>query len=514
MCPTPRARERAGVMNSRTSSDPPPDRAPGGLVRRGRTALGCAVAAAVVVLVPTPAQAAPPSQPTVAWGACADGPGAVGMECATLDVPVDPAQPDGRRITLALGRLPATGPQPAEGSVLINFGGPGAPGIALLRDRGAEAFAQLRQRMDIVTWDPRGYGGVFGGRSTELPCDWRRMVRPTPPFPADQAGLDQIAAANRAVAVPCRDTDPELFDHMDSASNAHDMERIRQALGEPQLDFYGSSYGGYFGQAYARLYPDRIRTMVLDGTANHATGDWAAELDAIAHDNESAFGRFVEWCGTDPSCVLHGTDVAGRWQQLVADADRSPIPATGVDARYTGRDLQGLAAGDVMAGPAGWAALAQAIATAENGDAAGFVPPGGGNPYPIIGSPGVTECLEIPRYADQQQMATTVDRLRAIAPNRGAAFPLAAHVLSCAGWPAPLSNPPAPLPDGVPPLLGAGTWLDFGGTDRVVQQVPGSVSIFHDGPGHVLYASGNACVVEHVNRYFTTAELPSPGTRC
>ena len=445
------------------------------------------------------------------WTPCAEG-AEIGMECASLDVPVDPAEPDGRRITLQLGRLPATGP--SDGSVLTNFGGPGPSGILMLSKMTHSAFTALRERMDIVTWDPRGYGGPFGGRSTALDCDWSGLVRLTPPYPQDQAAFDEQAATNRTAATACRDTDPALFDHMDSASNAWDMEEIRQSLGEPELNFYGSSYGGMYGQAYARLFPDRIRTMVLDGTSNHSTDDWAGELDALARDQEALFQRFVDWCEAEPSCALHGSDVGDRWRRLVAQAERTPEPAPAVDARYSGRDLQTLAMNPIRQGPERWPALADAVAAAEQGDASGFAPPGSRTPYPAIGTPGVTECLEFPNFADVGELTATVDRIRTVAPNTGASFPLVAHIVTCIGWPAPLSNPPAPLPAGVPPLLGAGTWSDFPGTNRVTEQVPGSVSIFHDGPGHVLYASGNACVIEHANRYFLEKDLPPEGTTC
>jgi pimeloyl-ACP methyl ester carboxylesterase len=470
------------------------------------------VAATAVAVLVTPADAdGEPSTPPLAWGPCPDGPGPAGLECASLDVPVDPADPGGRTMALALGRLPATGP--SEGSVLVNFGGPGAPGTTSLRDRAADSFTELRTRMDVVTWDPRGYGGVFGGRSTGLACDWRSLVKLTPPFPADQAAFDALAASNRTPAQVCRDTDPVLFDHMDSASNAHDMEAIRRALGEPALTFYGASYGGLFAQAYARLFPDRVRAMVLDGTANHSTDDWPAELDALAADSEVVFGRFVGWCAAEPSCALHGTDVEQRWLRVVGAADRDPLPVPGTDIRYTGRDLQGLAQFSMLTGPPAWPAVAAAVATAEGGDGSGFRP-AQGNPYPVVGTPGVTECQEIPGYADQRAMAETVSRVRAIGPALAAALPLVAHALTCAGWPAPLSNPPAALPVGLPPLLGLGTWTDFPGTERVTRQVPGSVAVFHDGPGHVIYRPDNPCATDAVDRYLVDLVLPAPGTTC
>ncbi|WP_219415921.1 alpha/beta fold hydrolase [Pseudonocardia nigra] len=488
------------------------------MIEASRSTRLLAVLAATVAVTACATGDGPPvaaAPAPLAWGACPDGGAEIGMECASLDVPVDPDRPEGRRITLALGRLPASGPEPAEGSLLINFGGPGAPGIALLRERAHAAFAQLRERMDIVTWDPRGYGAIVGGRSTALHCDWTSMVRPrTPAFPADQAAFDALAAENREIATACRDTDPELFDHMDSAGNAADMEAIRQALGEPRLDYYGASYGGVFGQAYARLFPDTVGTMMFDGTGDHATADWDRTLEAIARSSDVQFQRFLDGCAADPGCALHGSDAGARWRQLVAAADREPVPALrAAGVRYTGTELQSLAMLQIRRGPEGWAGLAAAVVAAEQGDASGFAPPGR-SPYPMVGTPGVTECLEYPRYRNGAHVAATVQRIRSVAPNTGVGHPLVAHGLTCVGWPAPVTNPPAPLPDGVPPLLGAGTWGDFDGTARVLAQVPGSVTIFHDGPGHVLYTSGNACVVEHANRYFLEGMLPPPGTTC
>ncbi|WP_281286862.1 alpha/beta hydrolase [Nonomuraea turkmeniaca] len=129
---------------------------------------------------------------------------------------------------------------------------------------------------------------------------------------------------------------------------------------------------------------------------------------------------------------------------------------------------------------------------------------------------GYKECLDFSRPAAQRDVARTVTRLRAIAPNTGASFALAWHLpLTCAGWPAPVTNPPTPMPRTLPPLLGAGTWQDHDSTRRVVEQIPGSRTIEHDGPGHNLFgAMANPCVIDHVSRYVTERRLPPRGTTC
>src|SRR4051812_3212462 len=50
------------------------------------------------------------------WEPCDDVPDA---ECARLEVPIDPAQPDGDQLSLRLGRLPALDASHSQGSLLL-----------------------------------------------------------------------------------------------------------------------------------------------------------------------------------------------------------------------------------------------------------------------------------------------------------------------------------------------------------------------------------------------------------
>ncbi|MDA0565693.1 alpha/beta hydrolase [Streptomonospora sp. S1-112] len=456
--------------------------------------------------------AAPPGRgQRLDWGACPEGDYGIGMECATLRVPVDHDKPRGRHITLTVGRLPAIGDGGAEGTVVVNPGGPVGIGIEYLATYG-DAFTGLREDMDIVTWDLRGDPNGHGGFSTALDCHWGYVE--TPRFPADQAAFADLAAANRATAQECRAADPALFDHMSSADHADDLEAVRAALGERRLNLHMTSYGGVIGQSYARQYPERVRTLYLDGVADH-TGEGDAVYEGFARDGDAAFGRFADWCAAEEACALHGQDVERRWRALTAGADADPIPASVAGVDYTGRDLKAAAVAVLTAERPGatWEALAEAVVAAEDGDASGFVRDPA-HPFPGSPQPGVVECLDWNRPADHAQAEATAARLDEVAPNTGGRLQMYGNILSCAGWPAPVANPPGPLPEEVPPLLGAGTWREFGSTARAVEDVAGSVAIEHDGPGHGLYWGGNACVVAHADAYLRTRELPPPGTAC
>jgi pimeloyl-ACP methyl ester carboxylesterase len=474
----------------------------------GRLAtLAVIVASTASALFTAPASAAAPAP--LAWGACPDGGGSVGIECSTVEVPVDWSRPGGRKLTLTVGRLRSDGERPAKGSVLVNFGGPIGNSVELMRMFGG-AFAQLRHSMHIVTWDIRGGPGL-PGYSTRLPCTWRSL--PVPTFPKSQREFDALAAKNRAFASGCRDKDPELFDRMDSATNARDADAIRAALGERQVNFYGSSYGGFFAQAYARLFPHRVRTMVLDGTINHSASNWARELAASARDNERVVRRFVAWCDAEPSCALHGRDVARVWRSVVASANDAPMPTSTPGVSYVGEQLQIFGMFMARAGLAEWPALARALAGGERGDASGYVPPPPNLPYPSAPQPGVVECPDLPRPHSYAELRASVRRLNAIAPLTGASGTLLRAVMTCVGWPTPVTNPPRDLPRGLPPLVMAGAWVEYDSALRAIRQVPGSRAIEHDGPGHTLYLP-NECARAHLDRYLSDRVLPPRGTRC
>ena len=56
-----------------------------------------------------------------------------------------------------------------------------------------------------------------------------------------------------------------MIDHMSTANVARDMDRLRQAVGDSKLSYYGVSYGSMLGQTYANMFPDHFRALVIDG---------------------------------------------------------------------------------------------------------------------------------------------------------------------------------------------------------------------------------------------------------
>jgi pimeloyl-ACP methyl ester carboxylesterase len=55
-----------------------------------------------------------------------------------------------------------------------------------------------------------------------------------------------------------------LLAHDTTADVARDMDLLRQAVGDPTMNYLGTSYGTYLGATYANLFPGKVRAMALD----------------------------------------------------------------------------------------------------------------------------------------------------------------------------------------------------------------------------------------------------------
>ena len=57
----------------------------------------------------------------------------------------------------------------------------------------------------------------------------------------------------------------DFLANVGTASAARDMDMVRQALGDDQINYLGFSYGTELGTAYVEQFGDHVRAMVLDG---------------------------------------------------------------------------------------------------------------------------------------------------------------------------------------------------------------------------------------------------------
>ncbi|MDR3032259.1 MAG: alpha/beta hydrolase, partial [Kitasatospora sp.] len=193
------------------------------------------------------------------------------MQCTRLRVPLDYQRPGGRKITLALSRIPATAPPgQRQGVLLVNPGGPGASGLGLAAVVAKGLDPAVAADYDIVGFDPRG----VGSSTPALHCDPGFFSRVQPDYiPASRAAEQVWENRAKAYAADCEKHFGWMLPHMTTEDAARDMDSIRAALGQQKISYFAYSYGTYIGQVYATLFPDRVRRMVLDSTVDPA-GVW------------------------------------------------------------------------------------------------------------------------------------------------------------------------------------------------------------------------------------------------
>jgi pimeloyl-ACP methyl ester carboxylesterase len=237
-------------------------------------------------------------------------------ECGWLEVAENPAKPEGRKINIRVARVPAAG-RTSEPDPLIFFAG--GPGQAATETWPivAAGLRKLNESRDILLIDQRGTG-----QSNSLRCpqiELEEMLK---------FDWDDVAQTTRE-CLESLDADPRFYT---TTIAMQDFDRIRAALGYEQVNLFGVSYGTRAAQVYLRLFPDRVRTMVLDSVVPQTLAlgtDHAENLDHTIY-------RVLNACDDDSDCFAAFPGTAQKLSALVQQLDETPVEVT-VTHPTTGR---------------------------------------------------------------------------------------------------------------------------------------------------------------------------------
>ncbi|MFC9296429.1 alpha/beta hydrolase [Streptomyces sp. NPDC057011] len=448
------------------------------------------------------------------------------MRCGTLPVPLDHAAPAKGTVTLALARIPATDPHRRLGSLLLNFGGPGAPGIAGLA-ADPTLFADLGERYDLVAFDPRGVG-----HSDPISC-----AGPSEGGAGQGDGAAAQLAALRAAVKRCERASGPVLPYVGTVNVSRDMDLLRQALGDRKLNYLGFSYGTRLGAVYAAQFPDTTGRMVLDGV-DTLTEPLAEQALVSARGQQRALDNFLAWCTHRPTGCVYGTNTRSAREKvdaLVARLDEEPL--IGDDGSYvTGQDAVA-AIGSALYAKSTWPDLAEALKMAEErhdpvgllqlggptGDGTG---PAGTGPGRVPADNGAAalaavNCADDPdRSIEKASPAAIKEELAGLRDEFLKASPIFGPrqlmtVLACYGRPAGSDFIRRIDHPGAPRMMLVGTRGDpatpYEWTEETAERLGSAVIVDYKGDGHTGYAA-SPCVRAYVDGFLIDGRLPG-GTR-
>ncbi|WP_260610432.1 alpha/beta hydrolase [Streptomyces sp. WAC06614] len=452
------------------------------------------------------------------WKSCRE---AEGFDCATAKVPLDYRSPRERTIELAVVKRKATGPGRRIGTLFFNPGGPGGPGTKELPLWYKLFPREVRERFDIVSWDPRGVGDSTPVRcfaSPEEAAKWQERIPAG--FPVGERQRQTWTEAYAELGRRCEQRDAQLLRHVSTADTARDLDRLRQAVGDPQLTYLGISYGTFLGATYANLFPGRVRAMVLDGNATPSS--W---VDGGSR-SEPRLGTFLR-VGSDlgsAATLKQFLTLCGR-----ATAERCPFSAGTPGATLTKfHELMGR----IQKQPQGtwtygktihnvvtrlyfqteWDGLATALQDLwQRRTPADEAPPTDTALYAVL-------CPESPNPRDprsyEQQERTAVAR------SGDTAHEWAWVPEPCATWPATAAHPytgPWNRPTAHPILLVNPTYdpaTPYSAAQAMARELADARLLTLNSYGHTALLNPSSCVSAYESRYFIDGVLPSSGTTC
>ena len=467
------------------------------MLRRYHTvSLGLLIALLIVACTPaTPG----PLEPALPLEDCLlSTPGlnlSVSARCGTLTVPENREDPSGRRIDLNIAVVPAVDRAAQPDPLFILVGGPGQAAVEVYPALAA-GFSTLRQTRDIVLVDQRGTG-TSHPLTCELPED-------------DDAETEEVIAALRDCP-PTLDADPRFYT---TEIAMQDLDEVREALGYAGVNLYGISYGTRAALTYLRLFPERVRSLVLDAVVSP---DYVLYLNT-AQDADRALDLLFARCDAEAACREAFPAAREDFTELVAQLEvepltaavRDPVTAEPLTVTLDHKDLLNVTF-PLLYSPEIAALLPLSLEEAKMGNLAPLLAQIGASDAGLsIGMLYAVACTEDAPFVTEAEAAALAE---------GTLFGDRTEVLRevCSAWPQGELSPAfrQPVSSDVPVLLLSGeadpvTPPQY--AERVAQHFPNSLHVIGPGMGHGLL--GRGCIDRLVSDFISAGSVVDLDAGC
>lgn len=476
----------------------------------------------------------PPAQAAAQFGSCnsllrisavplpKDRKALLSFSCAAIHVPLNYADPSGKTVSLELLKVHDSQDTAPIGSLLIDPGGPGDSAIIFTLLGGVQEMPlNVLRHFDLIGFDPRGVQfsspiNCISNTQKDVLYDVNDDVRTA-------SGFAQAKASAALVAQKCSSLYGADLAQFNTVNTARDMDRIRQAVGDDQMNYLGFSYGTELGAQYAHLFPKKIRVAVLDGAVDPLADDITSFADQLGG-FEGAFDQFAADCAGRASCRALG-DPRQVVYDLVAKADASPMHSSAHHETRTASGaivLTGVL--EALYSKSEWRDLESALFEGQQGDAKGL----------FVLADRYTQRISDGTYTNIFDANTTIGcndskpgpsdaTIRATATAWAAKYPMfgvwaAQSLFACQSWQPVRTPPPLPTAPTAHPVLVIGNLHDpatpYQGAKNLASTMGNTELLSWDGEGHTSYLQGSSCVDGYVNAYLISGTLPPKNTTC
>lgn len=485
-----------------------------------------AVALASILLLTSCAAKEPESLPSLSqyeaqelkWRDCYGN-----YQCATLLVPINYSDLTVGAFSLALLRYQALDQDRRIGSLIVNPGGPGSSGVDYAYNAEYIVSPEILERFDIVGFDPRGVGD-----SSAIECLSDAETDASfaaDPKPDDEAEFALFISDARDYFAKCAEKTEHLRSYS-TLNSARDLDVLRAVLGDEKLNFLGKSYGTYLGTLYAKLFPENVGRLVLDGAVDPNSDNRETALgQAIGF--EAALNAFINDCLKRSTCALTGDLQSARNQvlELLKQTSITPLKSKSSREVTEGLVLLGIASALYDSG-SDWPVLRDAFKEATLGSGESFLTLADqyagrqeNGSYPS----NENDALQVISCLDQNNLET-VSVFKGDAAEFSEKAPIFGPYLAYAGL-ACRYFPKLSTVEQIKikslktkPILVIGTTRDpatpYKWAQSLAKVLDGSILITLDGDGHTGHGRGSICVDSAVDRYLLTGITPKSALFC
>ena len=226
------------------------------------------------------------------------------VKCGKLQVPENYDDANGEQISINFVVLPAIDNSDNKTPLMFLAGGPGQAAAELAAGL-RRVFNEVRKTRDLILVDQRGTG-----ESHPLQCEdalEQDIYSITPEEFSEQDIKDCLASFSGDLS------------QYNSENAIRDFDEVRKALGHQQINIYGGSYGTRAGLVYMRMFPESLRSVVLD-----SVGPIEVPIGLFGQSSARSFNLLLENCEKEVSCQKAYPELEQEFNVLLTRLAQEP----------------------------------------------------------------------------------------------------------------------------------------------------------------------------------------------